>query len=156
MAEVDEVMKLLGERKVIEALKLSEQVVDKKLMAERLTHFAGQMEYGSGHYDIAETILQQSLLLDPENPYTYYNLGVHHTEDEVLADDLTNVELAIRAYKKALEIKPNLHEARYNLALMYYFTEDFNKAKVEFNMLLEACPNDLRFLEAKPLFDTIE
>jgi tetratricopeptide (TPR) repeat protein len=154
MATIEDVKKLLKEKKVLEALKLSEDVEDRERMADELSHFAGTLEYSTGgHGDLVEAILHQALLLGPENPYIYYNLGVHYTEPGVLKEDPDSVEKAVRAYRKALQLKPDFHEARYNLALLYYFTGRFDKAKVEYKMVLEACPDDLRFLEVKPLFE---
>ncbi|MFH1402864.1 MAG: tetratricopeptide repeat protein [Candidatus Altiarchaeota archaeon] len=154
MATIQEVKKLLGDGKILEALKLSDQVEDREAMADELSHIAGCLEYStSQHYPIAGMLLQQAMLLDPKNPYIFYNMGLHHTEDGPLAEDSDSVKKAVRAYKKALRLKPDFHEARYNLALLYYFTGEYDKAKVEYQRVLESCPNDLRFLEVRLLFD---
>jgi len=124
---VDEVISLLKQRKIEEALDAMDTVEDKKLMAEKLTEFAGSLNYLKGLPGLTEVLLRRSLMLDDKNPVTHYDLGVLYSGPDVL--DEANAAKAKRAYKNALKIREDFHEARYNLALLYYFTGRIGEAR---------------------------
>ncbi len=118
----DDVIDLLKNAKVEEALEAIDKVEDRKEMASKLTEFAAALNYLKGLPVLTEALLVKSCFLDGENPYTFYNFGVLYTSPNSPDRRGRNEELAEQAYKKALALKPDFHEARYNLALLYFFT----------------------------------
>jgi tetratricopeptide (TPR) repeat protein len=149
---VADVLKLLRKAKVAEAVSAAGKVKDKKLMAEKMTEFASQLNHLKGYNLITEIYLKKSLELDPSNAETYYALGLLYTNPGVL-DKYPHVEKsAIESYEKALEHNPKLHEARYNLALLYYFTGDKDRARREYDQLTEYLGDDRRFRELGMMF----
>jgi arylsulfatase A-like enzyme/cytochrome c-type biogenesis protein CcmH/NrfG len=60
----------------------------------------------------AERALNDARVLEPDNPTVTANLGL-------LQSEKGNLPAAIQALKAALDIDPNLHEARFNLAIAY-------------------------------------
>ena len=53
------------------------------------------------------------------------------------------LEKAITSYYKALEIKPNLYDASYNLGIIYQQKENFNLAKEKYFLTLETKPDHI-------------
>ena len=140
--KADEVVSLLKKAKVEEALAAIDKVEDGKEMAKKLTEFAAALNYLKGLPQLSEVLLRRSLLLDPDNPYTHYNLGVLFTNLDAPDHAGKNAELAERAYKKALSIKGDFQEARYNLALLYYFTDRIDDARREYKTITDALGDD--------------
>jgi tetratricopeptide (TPR) repeat protein len=141
----EDVIALLKAARVEDALKALEEVDDRKEMAKKLTEFAGALDYLRGKHTLAEALLKRSLVLDLENPFTHYNIGVINSGPDVLAADegmLTKAELAFR---NALKYKPDFHQARYNLALLYYFTGRIKEASQEYGMITDAIGDDPRY-----------
>ncbi len=143
----DDVIALLKEAKVEEALGAADKVEDKREMAEKLTEFAGTLNYLKGHDIIAEVLLKKSLLLYYDYAPTHYNLGVLYTNIPKLIEDEGNTERAELAYKNALEIDPHFHEARYNLAMLYYMTGRVEEARREYDRILEGVGDTIRYRE---------
>ena len=134
----EEIIKLLKEAKVEEALAKADEADDRADMAARLTEFAGALNYLKGRPGLTEAILFKSLTLDPKNPVTYYNLGVLESSPELLAEDEGNLGRAVKAYEAALKIEPEYHQARYNMALLLFFTGRIQDAEREYGRILES------------------
>lgn len=145
--KADDVIGLLKEAKVAEALEAVEKVEDKKEMAQKLTLFAGTLNYLKDRPAIAEVLLKRSLFLDYANPLTHYNLGALFTTPPQLEEDGKNLERGVKAYKNALRFDPNFLEARYNLALLYYFSGRVQEAREEYDRIVAAVGDDKRFRE---------
>jgi len=134
--EVGDIIALLKEGKVMEALENAEEVADKRAMAEALTEFAGTLNHLKGKWDLTEALLKQSLLLHYELAATHYNLGVLFSSPEMLDADEANAEKAIKAYKNAIRISPDFNEARHNLGMLMYFTGDLEGAKDQYEKIV--------------------
>ncbi|MFH0862593.1 MAG: hypothetical protein V1875_06125 [Candidatus Altiarchaeota archaeon] len=143
--KVDDVIALLKQAKVEEALEAIEKVDDRKEMAHKLTEFAAALNYLKGLPQLSEALLRRSIRLDTDNPHTYFNLGVLYTNIDAPDKGGRNAELSERAYKKALSLKSDFHEARYNLALIYYFTDRIDDARREYGLIQEAIGDDPGF-----------
>ncbi|MBD3388647.1 MAG: tetratricopeptide repeat protein [Candidatus Altiarchaeales archaeon] len=141
----DDVVGLLKGLRFEEALKAMESVEDKKQLASKLTEFAGTLNYLKGYPDLTESLLKLSLLYDYENPLTHYNIGVLYTNPPELIEDEKRVDKAERAFKYAIKLDPEFHEARHNLALLYYFTGRFDQAWEEYGRIIESAGDDIRF-----------
>lgn len=142
----DDVMALLKSRRVEAALEAADVVADREGMAERLTEFAGALNYLKGKPLLTEVLLKKSLLLHYENPYTHYNLGIlYSTPTDEMPESRRNLEKAERAYVNALSFKPDFHQARYNLALLYYFTDRAQEARQEYGKITQALGDDIMF-----------
>ena len=68
----DDVMALLKDAKVMEALEAADKVSDSKVLAKRMTEFAGSLNYLKGHNLICEALLKKSLQLDPRDFSTHW------------------------------------------------------------------------------------
>ncbi len=134
----EEVIGLLKEARVEEALAKADEVGDKAGMAAKLTEFAGALNYLKGRPGLTEAILLKSLLLDPKNPVTYYNLGVLMSGPDLLAEDEGNLDKAVKAYGAALRLDPEYHQARYNLALLLFFSGRLEDAEREYGRILKS------------------
>lgn len=132
----EEVIRLLKEARVEEALAKADAVEDKAGMAAKLTEFAGALNYLKGRPGLTEAILYKSLILDPKNPVTYYNLGVLMSGPDLLAEDEGNLGRAVKAYEAALKLDPEYHQARYNLALLLFFSGRLEDAEREYGRIL--------------------
>jgi tetratricopeptide (TPR) repeat protein len=144
--KADDVIALLMGRRVEAALEAADLVADREGMAERLTEFAGALNYLKGKPLLTDVLLKKSLLLHYENPYTHYNLGIlYSTPTDEMPESSHSLEKAQRAYINALNIKPDFHQARYNLALLYYFTDRAEEARKEYARITQALGDDMRF-----------
>ena len=141
----EDVVGLLKQAKVEEALAAADEVEDKKAVAEAITEFAGALNYKRGHPDLVEVLLKKSLTLDPGNALTHYNIGVLYTDPDVLEEDDSKAGKAEAAYRNALKIEPGFHEARYNLALLCYFTGRADEAERLYAEIDDAVGDDVRF-----------
>ncbi|MFH1055116.1 MAG: tetratricopeptide repeat protein [Candidatus Altiarchaeota archaeon] len=145
--KTEDVMQRLKDVKVEEALEAADKVEDKKELAIKLTEFAGALTYLTNHPLIAEVILKKSLLLNFDHAPTHYNLGVLYTTPPMVEENKSNVEKAERAYKMAIKLDPKHYEARYNLALIYYFTGRVEEAEKEYGEITASIGDDVRFRE---------
>jgi tetratricopeptide (TPR) repeat protein len=143
--KADDVIGLLKEMRIEEALKAADEVVDKVEMASKLTEFAGALDYLKGRHEVAKLILQKSLLLHYDNPYTHYNMGVLLSSPDVVEKDGHSLEKAVKAYKYALKLKPDFHQARYNLALLHYFSGNIEAAAREYETLKNEIGDDILY-----------
>lgn len=80
----------------------------------------------------ALTCYTKALSLDPHNPIALHNLGCF----------LSNYgnQLAIKCFKDAIKLEPELYEARFNLGLSFAAEEKHEKAIAQFEKAL--CEND--------------
>ncbi|KAB2814625.1 tetratricopeptide repeat protein [Phaeocystidibacter luteus] len=69
----------------------------------------------TGQAETAKAGLLELLETEPENANLWFNLGY-------LNEDMGNMEEALRAYKKSIEVNPEYFDAVYNLAV-YYFNQ---------------------------------
>jgi len=150
--EADDVVKLLKEAKVEEALNAADKVKDKKEMSEKLVEFAGTLNYLKGLPGITEVLLKKAIILDPKNPYAHYNIGNLFSEPELLERDGNNMKKAELAYKNALKHKSDFHQARYNLALLLYFQGREKEARQEYRKILNAIGDDPRYRDLGMMF----
>jgi tetratricopeptide (TPR) repeat protein len=58
------------------------------------------------------------------------------------------LEASIEAFGRALKLDPNLHDARYNLALAYQFNRQFDHAEAEIRRVITASPRDVEVVQA--------
>lgn len=70
------------------------------------------MYLGSGKTEAAMANLQEAVKTDPSNPTIHYAVGASY-------DQMGNKEEAIKAYNKAIELKPDYFEPNYNLGALY-------------------------------------
>jgi tetratricopeptide (TPR) repeat protein len=147
MAEVEDVMKLLREAKVDAALKLAEEVGDRKEMVIRLTEFAGSLDWLKEKSYTAGIILLKAIELYPEYAVSHYNLAVVLTDLDVIADHHEYAGLAEREYRIAVRLDPSFAAARYNLALLYYFTGRLDESRREYEKAVELEPSEPKFKE---------
>jgi tetratricopeptide (TPR) repeat protein len=149
----EDVIALLKKAKVAEALQAAGQADDRQRMAELLTEFAGALDYVRDKPSVCEAILKRSLMLDPKNPLTHYNLGVVFSGEDALEADEKNAGRAEKAFRRALELKPDFLEARYNLALLLYFLGRKKEAWEERERIFAAVGDDMRFRELSMMFE---
>ncbi|MCX7697277.1 MAG: tetratricopeptide repeat protein [Bacteroidales bacterium] len=72
----------------------------------------------------AQDILQKAIEKDPKNPTLYFAIGANYGK---LLSNIQNeqdknkfIEEAIKAYEKALELKPDYYDVLYNLGALYH------------------------------------
>ncbi|MBU0762056.1 MAG: hypothetical protein KKD39_03440 [Candidatus Altiarchaeota archaeon] len=152
MTTADEVIDLLKKAKVVEGIEAVDTVEDKFEMSSKLSEFAGTLNHLKGENVISEALLKKALELDESNYTAHYNLGVLYSSPDVMEKNPDLVKFAIKHYLLALKHKPDYHFARYNLALLYYFTGEKDKALKEYEKILTAVGDDRRFRELGMLF----
>jgi len=136
----DEVIQLLKEAKVQQALAKSDEVEDKESMAEKLADFASTLGKLKGHPDLCVAILLKSLDLDPDNPEICLALGNALSMPLSLEEDSDNALKAIDWYELALKLDPDYSDARYNKSLLLFFMGRMDEAKDEYQKLAEGEP----------------
>lgn len=98
------------EDKALEVLQKArmEYPKDKNLILEELNIYLRNKEY-----EKAKSNLAMAIEADPSNEVLFFSQGA-------VNDELGNKEEAEAAYLKAIEIKPEYADARYNLGALYY------------------------------------
>lgn len=147
MAKVDDVMALLREGKVFEAMKLADRVEDRREMAEQLTFFAGTLDWLKSKSYSAGLILLKAVEVDPDYALAHYNLGVVLTDPDLLKDHKDYFTLAEREYRIVIKLDPSFAPAHYNLALLYYFTGRLADCRMEYRKAVELDPSEFKFRE---------
>lgn len=89
---------------------------------------------GSGDVRGALSSLEQARAREPKNPVVLANIGIAYAS-------LRQVERALAALNEALAIDPDLHEARFNLALVYARAGDRAAARQQAEDLLRRLPS---------------
>ncbi len=77
---------------------------------------------------------EEALKLDPDNPFTYYNLAVAYQDMGLFEDK------SIPLYLKSIEINPKYDDAHYNLAVSYLKSNNLEKAMGEYKKTLAINP----------------
>lgn len=125
--------------KPAEALEIAKRAVDAGAGRDAKLLFAALM-IGTGDLDGAEPVLKELAIESPDDPEVVYDLGL-------IADRKNRYNEAREAYLKALKLRPELKDARYNLAVLtkrYGFAEE---AKSHARRFREAFPQDPRGAE---------
>ncbi|TSC53430.1 MAG: hypothetical protein LiPW31_377 [Microgenomates group bacterium LiPW_31] len=96
---------------------------------------------GADQWAIAS--LQQAIILDPTNPQLRLSLGgIYYA--------LANYDEAIRFFQQAVDLKPNLANSHYNLAVAYREKKEYAKAVGEMETTLQLVdPNSPDYQKAK-------
>ncbi|MBI4373741.1 MAG: tetratricopeptide repeat protein [Deltaproteobacteria bacterium] len=81
----------------------------------------------------ARGVLEKMVILEPQNPESYNNLGF-------ALKKLGEREAALEQYKKALALRPDYPEAVNNLGVLYLADKKFDEARGEFKRLLRLEP----------------
>ncbi|PCJ81407.1 MAG: hypothetical protein COA49_04730 [Bacteroidetes bacterium] len=102
-------------------------------------------------FERAKANLEIAAEQDPTNEILWFSLGS-------VFDNLGNVEEAVDAYKKAIEVKPDYFDANYNLGAMYFnqAVQGINKANEMWKPRMtktEASNQKKLETESKALFD---
>jgi tetratricopeptide (TPR) repeat protein len=118
--EIDDLVSVRGKLRRIIDLKI--QAVD---LLEDLNRLLGRKYLEVGSYHLAEEVLLEAEYLKPHNPFIkkdlgecYYFLGISALEK---TEQLDYFALSREYYQKALEINPELTEARYGFGLLLFF-----------------------------------
>lgn len=93
----------------VDAVSLIEKGLKKFPTNLKLVELQGRAYLKAGKMDEYVKNLQIQILKNPSNPYNYFNLGV------MLSEDPTTASLAMDAYKKATELKPDYADAWLNM-----------------------------------------
>ncbi len=128
--------------------------------AENL-HALGRLYLAKKEFDKAIKELEKSEKLDPQNAQTQNDLGVAYLEkSRILSEDEgTKAELSGKAldrFKKALDLNPNLHEARFNNAINLQLLNLKNQAKEAWTQYLKLDSNSNWAEEARRNLSNLE
>ena len=137
MMECADLLKLLSQARVKEALEAADSAKDKEESAKALTAFALTLYSLKGHPDLALAMLKQSLMLKYDLAQTHFNLGVILSGPEKAGQDPKNTELAKAAYRNAIKYDPENNQARYNLGLLEFFTGKKDEASSLYGEIIE-------------------
>ena len=81
----------------------------------------------------AESVLQQAIDLDPNNPLPYaYMAEILALRSQTTSGDLDMLNRAIEFSKKALSFEPNILEAHRARGIVYEYTNNYEEAVAEF------------------------
>ncbi len=80
---------------------------------------------GTGQLEEAQTLLQEAVAQDPDNPILHFTIGSNY--DKLARDTSLNEESKLAmlneaevAYAKAIELKPDYFDAYYNLGALFF------------------------------------
>ncbi len=114
----------MSQGKLDAAMELFEQVLD-RAPDFALAHInVGYVHLRRGQYEVAVEHLAHAITLDSDRKatlYAYYYLGLVHLEQEQIDD-------AIAALQRSIELGPNLIEARFVLGRVYWFADRADEA----------------------------
>lgn len=92
------------------------------------------------NYDKAVKVIHEGFEFTQDEPDAYYYLGEAHSHlaEEAVADDkyeeaLKNYELAYKAYRRAVELKPEDWTEQVNTSLAYNYRTRLGQAKVDWD-----------------------
>ena len=149
---VDDVINLLKEAKVKQALDAIDKVEDTLSMADALCDFASSLHHLLGKENLCESLLKQALILDKSNPRIHYNLGILFSSPQMILEDERNIERAKKAFYKTIELDDDFLEARYNLGIIAFLLGDFELAKKMQNEIEAKVGDVLRYRYLGMLF----
>jgi len=86
----------------------------------------GDYSLRKGEYEAAESYYRKSLVIDPENPDTWYNLGI-------VLRDLGRYHDAIDAFNQTLRIEPGDADVWEKIGILYLLTENDAAARDAYN-----------------------
>jgi tetratricopeptide (TPR) repeat protein len=86
-----------------------------------------------GRMELADSILEQALAIDPKYPEIYFLQGKRHQQEGRSAQALT-------AYSKAVELRPEYAEARMALGIQYMAAGNYALALEQFETLARLTP----------------
>ncbi len=99
-----------------------------------LALYARQMQ----KHDQAIRFSKKAIALNPREFEGYAILGdCYHP---LFFDASSDFKKSLRYYQKSLSILPNFIQARFNLALLYFFNENYSKSLVQLNKVLQINP----------------
>jgi tetratricopeptide (TPR) repeat protein len=75
----------------------------------------------TGNYDMAVTVFDEVLKMEPMNKEAWYNKGK-------VNENYGKIDEAINCYRQSLDIKPNFTRAMKDLGLLYYQKEKYYKS----------------------------
>jgi tetratricopeptide (TPR) repeat protein len=141
--EIDDLVSVRGKLRRIIDLKI--QAVD---LLEDFNRLLGRKYLEAGSYHLAEEALLEAAYLKPGNPFIkkdlgecYYLLGQSVLEK---TEQLKYFNFSKEYYQRALEINPELTEARYGFGLLLFFgLNDVLGAIEQMQMVLEYDENDV-------------
>jgi len=129
MAKIEDVIKLLDEGRIEEALETAEDVKKKKDMALTLSDYAAGVMLNYSLPEISQRLLAKALKLDKDCAGAHFNLGVLLSEPEMYDADPDNLAKAVKHYRKAASLDPKNSEVHFNLGLIYAMTGQAEKAR---------------------------
>ena len=129
MAKIEDVIKLLDEGRIEEALETAEDVKKKKDMSLTLSDYAAGVMLNYSLPEISQRLLAKALKLDKDCASAHFNLGVLLSEPEMYEADPDNLSKAVKHYKKAVSLEPKNSEAHFNLGLIYAMTGQAEEAR---------------------------
>ncbi len=88
---------------------------------------------GRGRKELAESILQQALVIDKKNPELHFLQGKMYEREDRLAD-------ALKSYRKAVELRPSYAEARVALGIQYLASGNYDQALMQFETTARLAP----------------
>ncbi|MEA3505462.1 MAG: tetratricopeptide repeat protein, partial [Bacteroidota bacterium] len=103
------------------------------------------------NYDMedAEKIYKRIINIDSTNQYSYYNLGYINL---VFHEDFGK---AASFFQKAIDIDPNYLEAYYNLGYSYELSDEYQKAKLNYQKVLKMDKDYKKAIEGLNRLDNI-
>ena len=113
------------------ALELQPNDGEAHLYIARAYDLQKKPDLATPHYKKAVEGLQASTSSNPGNSDGWYLLG------NALYADEQQIDKAIEAYKKNLELSPNFASGRYNLGVMYHLKKDSAAALEQYELLLK-------------------
>lgn len=128
---------LIGIEKFPEASREIAKLLAREPKNKLLLDMAAQSFWQQKRYTEAESVLKRRVLLDEVKAENYVLLG------DVL-DILRKTPEAVKAYKKAVELKPESIDYRYALGSLYWKLFDFENAQNVFLEILKLKPGEPR------------
>lgn len=102
---------------------------------EKGAKYLGYMAFALGNLDMAEKSFDRYIVLAPDDPLGFNNMGTVLTEQK-------RYGLAVDMYAKALNLKPNLVSSLNGRATAYYYKKDYEKARADWSKVLDLEPEN--------------
>ena len=139
---IEKAQKLKNEEKFEEAIKLLQDLYQKKPNLEVIKKNLIDLLFSYGSYlndeyivehEKAIEIFKKIISLEPKNYKAHYNLGIAYF-------NLGQIESALESYKVAIEIKPDYKFCYYNIGLVYESKNNLEEALKYYNCALDIDP----------------